>query len=41
VSNMLVRLAKDTDIGLGESYMKGEYEPARTFSQVLSYSDFM
>jgi hypothetical protein len=38
---MLVRLAKDTDIGLGESYMKGEYEPARTFSQVLSYSDFM
>ena len=25
--NMLLRLAKDTDIGLGESYMKGEYEP--------------
>jgi len=24
---MLLRLAKDTDIGLGESYMKGEYEP--------------
>ena len=25
--NFFWRLAKDTDIGLGESYMKGEFEP--------------